>query len=140
MTFFVDANILIYSYVDSKYRAPCLDLMSAVATGHADARTSSAVLEEVWHIAKSGRAGELGELVSHAYTLFTPLLSVTDDAFRHALGLKARGIGTNDLVHAGTCIAHGIDTIVSADSDFDRIKGLHRIDPLDTRALHRLIG
>jgi hypothetical protein len=45
--------------------------------------------------------------------------------------LDLPGLGASDRLHVGTCAEHGIDTIVSADADFDRVKGLRRIDPLD---------
>ncbi len=74
------------------------------------------------------------------YLLFTPLLSVTDEAFRLAFALEAPGLGSNDRLHVGTCMAHGIDTIVTTDSGFDRALGIQRIDPLDRRAIRRLLG
>ena len=47
MSFFVDANVLVYSAVASEYREPCLEVLEAIARGDADGRTSSAALEEV---------------------------------------------------------------------------------------------
>jgi len=34
----------------------------------------------------------------------------------------------------------GIDTIVTAAADFDGMRGIRRIDPLDQRALRRLLA
>lgn len=49
MTFFVDANVVVYAAVpSSNYHRPCRDILRAIATGDADGRTSAAVLEEVW--------------------------------------------------------------------------------------------
>lgn len=139
MTFFVDANVLIYSAVESEYRAPCLEIIESIASGESAGRTSTAVLEEVWHVELSGRAGRLDGLAASSYSLFTPLLPVTDDAFRLALALDASGLGANDRLHAGTCLAHGIDVVVSADADFDGVRGVRRVDPLDARARRRLL-
>jgi predicted nucleic acid-binding protein len=140
LTFFVDANVVIYGAVESPFRAPCLALLEAVARGRADGRTSSAVLEEVWHVELSGRAGVLDGLARHAYTLFTPLLPVGDDAFRRALDLDFTRLGANDRLHVGTCLAHGIDVVVTADTGFDEVSGLTRIDPLDAAAVEDLLG
>jgi predicted nucleic acid-binding protein len=41
-------------------------------------------------------------------------------------------------VHAATCLVHGIETIVTADAAFEGVRGLHRIDPGDARAIERL--
>lgn len=139
MTFFVDANVLIYSAVESEYREPCLEVLEAVARGDADGRTSTAVLEEVWWIELSAKAGALDGLTERAYTLFTPLLSVTDEAMRLALSLQAPELGPNDRVHVGTAWASGIDVVLTADRGFQGVRGLRRVDPLDTRARRRLL-
>ena len=139
MTFFVDANVLLYSAVPSEYREPCREILGAIARGEAAGRTSTAALEEVWYLELSGRAGTLDGLTERAYTLFTPLLPVTDEAFRLALSLEAPALGSNDRLHAGTCLAHGIEVVVSADAGFDRVRGVRRVDPLDTRARRRLL-
>jgi predicted nucleic acid-binding protein len=139
VTFFLDANVLIYSAVRSDYRDPCLKILAAIAAGDAPGRTSTAVLEETWYIELSGRAGPLDGLTERLFTILSPLLPVTDEAFRLALALEVPALGTNDRLHAGTCLANGIDTIVSADRAFDRLGGLRRIDPLDSEALRGLL-
>lgn len=140
MTFFVDANVLVYAAAGvAEHRDACLGVLYAIADG-ADGRTSVAVLEEVWHLQQSKRAGDLGRIAEDAYKLFSPLLPVTDRAFAIALGHNARRLGTNDRLHVGTCLDHDIDTIVTADRGFDEVRGLTRVDPLDARAVRRLLG
>ena len=140
MTFFVDANVIVYAATDGPYREPCVRVLEAVAAGAASGRTSPAVLEEVWHVERSGRAGLIGGLTAHAYTVFTPLLDVTDEAFRLAMSLRADQLGPADRVHVGTCQAHAIDTVVTADAGFGGIRGLRRVDPLDASALRRALA
>lgn len=140
MTFFVDANVIVYAATEGPYRESCIRILEAVASGGASGRTSPAVLEEVWYIERSGRAGPLDGLTAHAYTVFTPLLEVSDDAFHRALTLRADQLGPADRVHVGTCHAHGIDAIVTADTGFTGLRGLRRIDPLDPVALRRALG
>ncbi len=141
MTFFVDANVLVYSRTASSgFHGPCGDLLVAIARGDAEGRTSVAVLEEVWHAELSGKAGDLTGLTEHAYTLFTPLLGVSDAIFRAAMSSDLRRLGANDRIHAATCRANGIGTIVSADVAFDGIHGIRRVDPLDRRWMASLIA
>jgi len=140
VTFFVDANVILYAATDGPARDPCLRILDAVAAGEADGRTSAAVLEEVWYVERSGRAGSLEGLAEHAYTIFTPLLPVTDEAFGLALSVGAKDLGPADRLHAGTCLAHRIDVIVSADSAFSGVRGLRRVDPLDARTLRRVLA
>ncbi len=140
MTFFVDANVFIYAAVASEYRDPCLETLDAIASGDAKGRTSTAVLEEVWHLELSGRIPGIAGLARRAYDALEPLLAVSDEAFRLALELPAKRLGANDRLHAGTCLANGIETIVSADAGFDELELPRRVDPLDSERLGALLG
>lgn len=140
MTFFVDANVIVYSRTrSSPYHEQCADIVEAVARGDARGRTSVAALEEVWHAETSGKVGDLSGLTERAYAVFAPLLSVTDNVFRLALSTRRDGLGTNDRIHVATCITNDIRTIVSADAAFNGVEGLRRIDPLDRPAIRALL-
>lgn len=140
MTFLVDANVVLYSAIDSDYREPCLEILDAIAAGAAQGVTSTAVFEEVWHVERSGRAGDLDGLTKSAYSIFSPLLVVTDEAFARALSLATPRLGTNDRLHAATCLTERIRAICTADRDFDAVRGLRRVDPLDARARRRMLA
>jgi predicted nucleic acid-binding protein len=140
VTFFVDANIAIYARLPSEHREPCLEILAAIAAGEAGGCTSTAVLEEVWHFERSARAPGMTGLATDAYAIFKPLLSVTDQIFRDALDLSDATIGANDRVHVATCLANGIDTILSADRGFDSVDRLRRVDPLDQAAVAEMLG
>ena len=135
MSVCIDANVLVYSVADSPYREPCLRLLEAVARGEVDGRTSTACLEEVWYLESTRRISGLDGLTEQVYAILTPLLSVTDEVFRRAMSLGATGLGTNDRVHAATCMANDIRTIVSVDAGFDGLRGLQRVDPADQTSL-----
>ena len=141
MTFFVDANVFVYSGVrDSPFREPCLEIMAAITHGDVEGRTSTAVLEEVWHLELSGRIRELDGLAARTYAILGPLLPVSDETFRLALGLDAPALGANDRVHVATCLTHGIDVVVSADQGFDSVPELRSVDPLDGPARAALLA
>ena len=139
MTFLVDANVIVYAAIPSRYREPCLEVLAAIAAGKADGKVSTAVFEEVWHLELSGRVGPIRGLAERAYRAFTPLLPVTDDIVARALRLDGKRLGSTDRIHLATALANGIDTIVSADSDFDHVRAIRRVDPLDDRAIARLL-
>ncbi len=131
LTFFIDTNVIIYAATESEYREPCIEILEAVVSAGAG-RTSTAVLEELWHIERSGRVAGLDGITDRAYRILTPLLSVTDRAVRYPLDFVApAGLGINDRVHFGTCRDHGIDTIVTADAAFSGLETVRRVDPLD---------
>jgi len=140
MTFFVDANAIIYSALEGPGRGPCLKVLEAVAAGQAQGRTSPAVLEEVWHVALRRYPGRLDGLVESALTIFSPLLTVTEEALKLALALEDSPLGPNDRLHLGTCRTEGIEVVLSADRAFDRAAGIKRVDPLDPKAVERLLA
>src|SRR5207247_3953888 len=119
LSFFVDGNVLVCSACSSDYRGGCFEILEAIPRREVDGGTSPAALEEVWCIERSGRAGILEGLTTQAYTLFTPLLPVTDQAFRLALSVRAPRVGTNDRPHVGTRLAHGIGGRVPAGGGLD---------------------
>ena len=47
---------------------------------------------------------------------------------------ETRDLSARDAIHAAVVIEHGLEGIVSADHDFDRILGLVRFDPITLSA------
>lgn len=139
MSFFVDANVLVYSVTKGPARPSCLQILEAIARGRAGGRTSTACLEEVWHLEFDGRAGNLDGLTQHAFAILTPLLPVTDAVFAKALSMQAPWLGTNDRLHVATSIENGISIICSADAAFDQVAGIRRVDPFDPKAVEQLL-
>lgn len=140
MSFFVDANVIVYSVVDGPGRQSCLRVLEAIAAGEARGRTSPAVLEEVWHVVLRHYPGELGGLLESALQIFAPLLPVTEEDLVGALALADSPLDTNDRLHLGTCMTNEIDTILTADRAFDGVGSVKRVDPLDPNAVERLLA
>jgi predicted nucleic acid-binding protein len=97
-------------------------------------------LEEVWHVALRRYPGQLEGLAESAMTIFSPLLPVTEEALRRALALEDTALGPNDRLHIGTCRTEGIPVVLSADRAFDQAPGIERVDPLDPKAVQRLLS
>ena len=140
MNFFVDANAILYSVSEGTARESCLKILSAIATGVADGRTSPAVLEEVWYVAAREYPGKRNGIVHAALEIFSPLLPVTEEALVHALSLPDSQLGPNDRVHLGTCAVNEIDTVLTADRAFDGIDGIRRVDPFDAGSVDELLA
>jgi predicted nucleic acid-binding protein len=140
MAFFVDANVIVYAATVGPYHESCVEILHTISEGHTGGRTSTAVLEEVWHVELSGKAGNISGLAENAYTLFAPLLAIDHEIVGAALSLSSAALGANDRIHAATCVLNDIDTIVTADADFDDVRGIRRVDPLDQRALRQLLA
>lgn len=104
----------------------------------ADGFTSTLVIEELWHLEISGRLGKATDLARASAVLVGGLLPITSITMDHAFALEANRLGSADRIHAGTCIEHGIEVIVSADRAFDELSEPRRVDPLDREALATL--
>jgi hypothetical protein len=138
--FFVDTNVLVYRLTESEYREPCARILDAIVDERAEGVTSTAVLEELWHLELRGVLSGLSGATQEAFVFLAPLLAVTHDVFREALELPASSLGANDRLHAATCRTNGIDAIVSADAAFDELGVPRRIDPLDATAVGELLA
>jgi predicted nucleic acid-binding protein len=140
VTFFVDANAILYSAFPGAARDNCVRVLKAIAGGEADGRTSPAVLEEVWHISRRDFDGGLDSVIGKALTIFSPLLPVTEDALAHALSMPPSKLHAKDRLHVGTCATHRIGTVLTADRAFDGTKGIRRVDPFDSAAVEELLA
>jgi predicted nucleic acid-binding protein len=140
VTFFVDANAIVYTVLDVAARDNCTRILRAIAAGDVDGRTSPAVFEEVWHVAAHRYRGKMGNLPSQALKIFSPLLPVTEDALVHAFSMPDSKLGPNDRLHVGTCAINEIGTVLTADRAFDGVKGIRRVDPFDSAAVDELLA
>ena len=138
MTVFLDANVFIYAVIQVP---SARDLQMAVANGSLVAKTSIAVLEEIWHVELRSKSVIPPGTTRATIELMRPLIEIDESTFTDALNLAApTTLGANDRVHVATCRAHGITAIVTADSAFDGVAGLQRFDPLDGSAIESLLA
>lgn len=68
--------------------------------------------------------------------VFAPVLPITHALMRRLPDLAERypALSARDLVHVATCIHEGIVEIVSADTGFDAVHELRRLDPVSLAA------
>jgi predicted nucleic acid-binding protein len=138
--FFIDTNVFVYAVRESEQQAGAAATLEALGAGRARAVTSTAVVEELWHLELSGRIPELAGGTEAVFTLLRPVLSVTDEIVAAAFDVKVRGIGANDRMHIATCQLNDIGTILTADRTFDGVPGLRRVDPADLPEVRTLLA
>jgi len=132
---FLDSNIFMYAAgQEHPLKAPCVRILRRVASEELEAVTSTEVLQEILY-----RYGAIGEMqrglrlarlavdqVGGAVLLVT--LRDMQRAFelveRHGNAIVAR-----DAVHAATMLNNGLTRLLSADTHFDAIAGITRVDP-----------
>lgn len=135
MKCFLDSNIFMYAAgQEHPLKAPCVRILRRVASEELEAVTSTEVLQEILY-----RYGAIGEMqrglrlarlavdqVGGAVLLVT--LRDMQRAFelveRHGNAIVAR-----DAVHAATMLNNGLTRLLSADTHFDAIAGITRVDP-----------
>ena len=135
MTLFLDTNIFIYAFGDeSVYREPCRQILESVARGDTPAVTSTEVVQDVaYRYLKRGEAARAVEAIDGVLATVEAVLPVDIAVvrrFRHLVQEHPRA-GGRDLIHVAVMMNAGIDTIASADRDFDRFPRIKRTDPLD---------
>ena len=131
---FIDANIPIYAGgTEHLYKAPCLQVLRLAALHPRSFFTDSEVMQELLHRYRSSGRWVLGRDIFQSFTetmqdrvepVFLEDVEWACDLADYHLGVSSR-----DLVHAAVMKRLHIDCIVSADTDFDRLPGLERLDP-----------
>ncbi len=138
--FFIDTNVFVYAVRESEAQPGAAATLDALGSGSTTAVTSTAVLEELWHLELKGRIPELAGVTEAVFTLLRPVLGVTDEILEAAFRLRVGGLGANDRVHLATCLANGVSTILSGDRGFDAASRLHRVDPADLPEVRTLLA
>lgn len=131
---FLDANVPIYAAGgDHPLKEPCARILRVAAEDPRPFVTDSEVLQELLHrYLAQGRWG-LGRVVIRAFAEAMQgriesvhsedVLAATELADRHP------GVSARDLVHAAVMQRMGVERIISADTDFDRLDDVERLDP-----------
>ena len=138
--FFIDTNVFVYAVRETDAQPGAAATLEALGAGTAAAVTSTAVLEELWHLELTGRIPELAGLTEAVFTLLRPVLDVTDEIMRVAFGLRVKEIGANDRVHLATCMTNGVSTTLSGDSGCDAAPGIRRVYPADLPEVRALLA
>lgn len=132
----IDANVPFYAGGrEHLYREPCARILSMVATYPRAFVTDVEVLQEVIHRSIALRRWDHGrnvlrEFVDLMYGRIEPVY-VDDIQVAAALADQHPGISARDLLHAAVMRRLGVNSIISADRDFDRLPGIIRLDPAD---------
>ena len=131
---FIDANVPVYAAGgDHPYKEPCSRVLRMVAEEPRHFVTDSEVLQELMHRYLALGRWVLGRAVLHAfaeamYGRIEPV-HAEDVLSASQLADSHPNVSARDLVHAAVMQRLGANRIVSADTDFDRLAGIDRLDP-----------
>lgn len=131
---FIDVNIPMYAAgAIHPLREPSQRVIMAIATGQLDAVTDAEIFQEILyrylHIGKR----EKGLMVfDHFYRIMVGrILPIEDADVQQARNLAERYVtlSARDIIHVGVMRRHQLRDIITADTSFDEIEGVRRLDP-----------
>ncbi len=129
----LDTTVLVYAKgAAHPLRAPCRDLIDAVAGGEIEAVTTAEVIQEFVHVRARRRPRRDAAALGRDYAdLLSPLLAVTQEHVREGLVLfeGTPQLGAFDAVLAATATASGARALVSADTAFAAVPDLPHVTP-----------
>ena len=131
---FIDANVPIYAAGrEHTYKQPCARILRILADDPKSFVTDSEVLQEIMHRYLASGRWTLGREVVRAFAeamrgRIEPV-HAEDVTLAAELADRHPGVSARDLVHAAVMQRLGAGRIISADTDFDRLEGIDRLDP-----------
>ena len=129
----LDTTVLVYAKGEAhSLRAPCRELVAAIADGRLEATTTAEVIQEFVHVRARRRGRPDAVLLGRDYSeLLSPLLVVAHDHLREGLLLfrDNEPLGAFDAVLAATAAASGASALVSADTAFGAIPDIPHVAP-----------
>ena len=135
---FVDANVFMYlAGRDATCRESCRRALRAAIERGTMLTTSAEVLQEFLHYYGSrGRPETARTLYEAATDVCGEILPITERQIARALEVLVEhpGLPARDALHVATMETHGIERLLSADKEFDRIDTLERVNPLAASA------
>ncbi len=135
--YLLDANVPIYHLGGpSPWKAGSTEVMRGALDGSLLAYASTEMVQEVVHH-RLRATGDPRAAAQNARDVCTGVVILGFDweVLDLALEFVASGrAGGRDAVHAATAATYGIKRIISADTGFDRIPGIVRIDPREFAA------
>lgn len=139
----LDTTVLVHAVgADHPFRAPCQELVRAIAAGTILATTTVEVIQEFTHVrARRRDRKDAADLARDYIELLSPLLIVEETDLREGLRLyqEGTGFGSFDAVLAAAARAAGAEAIVSADTGFARVAALRHVVP-DADAVRALLA
>ncbi len=130
----IDANVVIYSEGGEHiYRDACEEIVDSVDAWPDEYAIDTETLQEILHVYSSrGEPEKALAVAERLLNLFSNIIPITAAEIRAAVRVMATtpNLTPRDAIHASVVFEHGLEGIVSADGDFDRIPGLRRFDPI----------
>ena len=131
---FLNTNIFIYTAgAQHPLKVPCVQILADIGTLQAQFSTGVEVVQEILHRYISiGRQNDAIIVANHVLQLVPVIHSLESADMQRAIQICAvyPKLTARDAIHTATMLNRGILHIVSADTHFDSVTGIQRIEPL----------
>ena len=137
---FIDANVPIYAAGrEHPYREPCIRVLAAVNDNPEAFVTDAEVFQEIMHHYLRTERRDAGQVVVESFAAMmqgrVSPVTIDDVLAAGHLAKEHRGLNSRDLLHLAVMHRLGVTRVITADTDFDRVPGIIRVDPADDREL-----
>lgn len=119
---------------DRAYKLPCAWVINEITEDRLTAVVDTETIQEVLY--RYSGAGQWDaaikmatDLIAIASEIYPVRASDTMLCIELCKQYGPQGIRVRDLLHIAVMQTNGLDTIISTDKHFDRIAGIHRLDP-----------
>jgi uncharacterized protein len=129
---YVDSNVFFYAKIlDGVYGKSCSNILRMIASDELKASTSALVPIEVANaMRKYGLSKDVATEIRAIFSLGMEVYGIeAADAQEAAEIFSGAKIGPYDCLHAAVMRRMGLDEIISADKEFDKLDWITRIDP-----------
>lgn len=131
----VDANVFMYAAgAAHPHKEPSLQFLTQVAEGEVEAYVDAETLQEILHRYRAIGRWKEGKTVfdraRHIVPTVTPITAEVLDRARELLD-EYPDFLARDALHAAVYEVTGATGLCSYDRDFDRIRGIRRLEPAE---------
>ena len=133
---FIDANIPIYAFGrEHAYKEPCAQILFMAAEQPRLFVTDAEVLQELLHRYLTSDRWALGKEIIRGFAevMHSRIEPIHGEDVQLAASLADHHprMSSRDLLHAAVMQRLGSNRVVTADTDFDSLPGVTRLDPAD---------
>jgi predicted nucleic acid-binding protein len=140
----LDTNVILYAIGGPHpYAEPCRRVVAIAGERRVELEAPVDIVQEILHH-RTRRLDDRRQAAAEARAAVTlcrlHAVEPQDAEMAAELFAGSERLSARDAVFAAVAIRQGLDTILSADSDFDGVPGLRRLDPAEPTAMKELTG
>ncbi len=128
---FLDANLFVYAQIDNTEKGRAArEIIERIINKNVKCAVSVLILDEVvWAVRKfSNYSNAIDYYEKIAELPNLEILSVSSSLITTVAKHMRSGLKPRDAIHMATMSEYGIFTIISDDSDFDKVDGIEKLD------------